>query len=217
MNVKIRNELQNDRRKVEEVTRDAFWDYFQPGADEHFILHCLRKCDDFIPELNFIAEIDGKIVGNIVYTKSKIVFPEGKIITDDVVTFGPLCVLKEYRKLGIGRSLVNHSVEVARKMGFSAIIIFGDPRYYGRLGFRCGEKFDIKTPGDKYAAALMVLPLSSNIDYLIGGQFHESTAFDIDAKDLDDFDSTFEPREKTIGTDSRRDFQVLRSLQYKAD
>lgn len=57
---------------VDDVIREAFWDHFQPGADEHYLAHCLRESPDFIPELCFVAEVDGRVVGAIVYSKSSI-------------------------------------------------------------------------------------------------------------------------------------------------
>ena len=56
----IRNETENDFRAVEELTRDAFWNVYKPGADEHYYAHMMRKHPDFIPELAFVIEKDGK-------------------------------------------------------------------------------------------------------------------------------------------------------------
>ena len=61
----IRNETPDDCRAVEELTREAFWNVYKPGADEHYFVHQMRKHPDFIPELAFVLELDGRIVGNI--------------------------------------------------------------------------------------------------------------------------------------------------------
>ena len=55
--IAIRNEEEAEWRVVEELTRDSFWNYFQPGADEHFLLHKLREHPDFIKELDFVATV----------------------------------------------------------------------------------------------------------------------------------------------------------------
>ena len=73
MNIIIRLENQNDYEEVEDLTREAFWDIYHPGCEEHFVVHKLRKVSAFIPELDFVAVQDDQIVGNIIYSKSKVV------------------------------------------------------------------------------------------------------------------------------------------------
>ena len=69
-NLTIRLETEKDYRAVEELTREAFWNVYKPGADEHYFVHTMRSHPDFIPELAFVLEKDGEIVGNIMYTKA---------------------------------------------------------------------------------------------------------------------------------------------------
>ena len=66
----IRNETPADYREVENLVRDSFWNVYKPGADEHYYVHMMRTHPDFIPELAFVLEADGEIVGNIMYTKA---------------------------------------------------------------------------------------------------------------------------------------------------
>lgn len=143
MEITIRNEAEKDYRKVEEVTREGFWNHFQPGADEHFLLHNLRKSPDFIEELDFVIEADGMIIGNIVFCKSRIIDVKG--MATEVIIFGPVTILPDYQKMGYGRKLIRHAIQAAKDMGFNAILIYGDPRFYGGLGFRAAEKYDITT------------------------------------------------------------------------
>lgn len=119
------------------------------------------------------------------------------------------CVTKQ----GIGSALIKHSISVARAMDYPAICIYGDPRYYSRFGFRCAEKYDIKTADDKYAIALLVLELKPGILNNMAGRFFESPAFEIDEKQLAEYDSTFSFKEKAE-TDSQREFRILASLRY---
>ncbi|MDY6957979.1 MAG: N-acetyltransferase, partial [Halobacteriota archaeon] len=100
MNINIRREEETDYRVVEEITREAFWNLNVPGCEEHYLVHCLRKHPDFIRELDYVAEIEGKVVGNIMYTKSFVVDEDQDKI--DTITFGPLSVLPEYQRKGIG-------------------------------------------------------------------------------------------------------------------
>ena len=154
MDLIIRNEQINEYRTVEELTREAFWNLYVPGCNEHFILHNLRNRSDFIPELDFVAEKEGQIVGQIVYSRGII-----KYIQDaekEVISFGPVSVLPALQKQGIGSTLITHTINLAQEMGFPAICIYGDPRYYSRFGFRCAEKYEIKTADEKFAVALQV-------------------------------------------------------------
>jgi predicted N-acetyltransferase YhbS len=64
----IRLETKDDYRAVEELTREAFWNVYKPGADEHYFVHTMRERPDFIPELAFVLEKGGEIIGNIMYT-----------------------------------------------------------------------------------------------------------------------------------------------------
>ena len=101
MKLKIRLEEKNDYRKVEEITREAFWNLYIPGANEHSIVHYLRNSEVAIPQLNFVATKDGEIVGHIFYTKAEVIDKEG--LSHEVLTFCPLSVFQKFQKQGIGR------------------------------------------------------------------------------------------------------------------
>jgi predicted N-acetyltransferase YhbS len=128
--------------------------------DEHYLIQLLRGTAWPITELSFVAERDGEIAGHIVYTKST---AGGK----PTITFGPLSVLPEYHRQGIGRALVEHSMNAAREMGFGAVVITGVPEYYPKLGFSRGRDFGISLPDGASPDALMVYELIPG--YLSGG------------------------------------------------
>ena len=160
-NLTIRNEKASDYRAVEELVREAFWNLYVPGCNEHFVLHNLRNSIDFIPELDIIAEKEGQIVGQIAYSRGNISYTQS--VEKEVISFGPVSVLPVFQRQGIGSALITHTINLAQKMGFPAICIYGDPRYYSRFGFRCAEKFEIKTTDDKFAVALQVLELQQGV------------------------------------------------------
>ena len=207
----IRKEQKEDYSTVERLVREAFWNLYVPGCSEHFVLHNLRKSDDFVPELDFVAEKDGQIVGQIVYTRG-IVKGEG---TDaqEVISFGPVSVLPAVQRRGIGSALIGHTIALARDMDYPAICIYGDPRYYSRFGFRCAEKYDIKTADDKFAFALQVLELRQGVLGNMSGRFIESAAFTVDESGFAQYDATFPPKEKKE-TESQREFRLMASLRY---
>ena len=80
MNIIIRNETSADYRAVEELTREAFWNVYKPGADEHYFVHMMRSHPDFIPELAFVLELEGRIIGSIMYTKAWLEDEDGPIL-----------------------------------------------------------------------------------------------------------------------------------------
>ena len=129
----IRHETENDYHEVENLIRDAFWNVYKPGADEHYFVHMMRSHPDFIPELAFVLEIDGRIVGNIMYTKAWL--EDGNGVRKEIISFGPLCVAPEYQRQKLGKALIEHSYEAARQLGYDVNINFGNPGNYVSRGF----------------------------------------------------------------------------------
>jgi putative acetyltransferase len=211
MDVTIRNEIEDDYRTVEGLVREAFWNLHVPGCCEHFVLHNLRSSSDFIPELDFVAEKEGQIVGQIAYSRGTIKDKEGS--EKKVIGFGPVSVLPAFQRQGIGSALIIHSANIAKTAGYPAICIYGDPRYYGRFGFRCGEKYEVKTADYKFAVALLALELKQGVLNDMAGRFIESVAFEVDTNELAEYDATF-PHKAKAETDSQREFRLLASLRY---
>ncbi len=178
MNIKLRLETPANYRAVEELTREAFWinTDCRPYIDEHFLVHKLRRSKAFVPELDYVAEVDGRLVGNIMYARSKVVTPEAT--EHEVLTFGPLSVLPEFQNKGIGRALMLATFEKARELGFTAIVIFGHPDYYPRLGFRQAGEFGLTTSGGNTYPPFMAMELIGGALSGISGRFYEAEAYD---------------------------------------
>lgn len=207
----IRLETPADYREAEELTREAFWNHFSPGCAEHLILHQLRSHPDFVPALDFVAEEDGRLVGHIAYTRAEIRREGGDSVA--VLCLGPVSVLPERQRTGIGSALIRHSLGAARDLGFAAVCLYGDPRYYHRFGFRCAEKYDIRTEDGFYAAALHALELKPGALADAAGRFAESPGFAVDEKALADFDAGFAPKEREE-TPFQQEFRFLAGLRY---
>jgi predicted N-acetyltransferase YhbS len=205
MEIKLRLEEEKEYRLVEELTREAFWNVFFPGCCEHLVIHNLRKADEFIKELDFVAIHNNKIVGNIVYV-------EAKIKDDDkeytVLTFGPLSVLPEYQNKGIGGKLINHTIKLSKEMEYKAIIIYGDPEYYKRFGFKKSKEYNITNKDNKYPAALLVLELYPNALNGINGIFDEGKIYEIDEKEFEEFEKGFEKKEKGVTKSQQRFMEI---------
>ena len=103
----IRNERKEDYSIVEEITRKAFYNVYVPGCMEHYLVHVMRDHEDFIPELDFVLERDGQVIGNIMYTKAKLTDENGT--EKEILTFGPVSVLPEYQRNGYGKLWINQS------------------------------------------------------------------------------------------------------------
>jgi len=181
-NVIIRRETKKDYRETENMVREAFWDVYKPGCDEHLILHKLRKVSAFVEELAFVAcdtSENNKIVGNVVYSEAKIINSQNQKRT--VLCLGPLSVLPAYQGKGIGALLVNRSLQKAKLLEYKAVFLFGDPEYYHRFGFGNAKKYDIKTSQGENPDAFMGLELYDNVLSGIQGQFIEDPAFQVES------------------------------------
>jgi len=211
MNLIIRKERKSEYRAVEELTREAFWNVNFPGCVEHYCLHNMRGSSDFIPELDFVAELDGKLMGNIVYTHGKLINDAGK--TYNIISFGPISVLPACQRQGVGSALIKYSVDKASAMGFTAVCIYGDPRYYHRFGFRCAERYDITNSEGKFAAALMSLELVPGALRSMSARFIESDVYKVDEDDFQKYDSTFPLKDKAV-IESQAEFKIIASLVY---
>ena len=87
----IRRETPDDYAEVENLVREAFWNVYRPGCYEHHILHVMRDSDSFVKELDFVMEKDGKLIGQVVYTRAQIETDDGRILP--VMTVGPIGML----------------------------------------------------------------------------------------------------------------------------
>ncbi len=206
----IRNEQEKDFRQVENLTREAFWNLYVPGCNEHYFAHTLRQNPAFIPELDFVLEENGRIVANIMYSRSKIVNDAGEPV--QTITFGPLSVLPERQREGYGGALVRHSVAQAKRLGYKAILIYGDPAFYSRFGFKSAKSFRISTPEGKFLAAHQALELQPGTLDGMRGRAFECDAFKIDAQAAKAFDEAFPPKERKV-TESQKRFAVLSALE----
>ena len=110
----IRNEKPEDYRVVEEMIKKAFWNLAVPGCNEHYFAHQVRKSEDYIPELDFVMEENGQIIGHILYVKAKLVATDGT--EKKILSFGPFTIHPDYQRKGYGRKLLYHSLEAAKEI-----------------------------------------------------------------------------------------------------
>lgn len=144
-NYSIRVENERDYSSVESLVRESFWNVYRPGCTEHYVLHHLRSNPDFIPELAFVMEADGKIIGQNVFVKAQITKEDGTAFP--ILTMGPICIANEYKRKGYGKILLDYSLEKAKALGYGAVCFEGNIDFYGKSGFDFASKFGIKYHG----------------------------------------------------------------------
>lgn len=142
----IRLETPADYREVENLTREAFWNVYRPGCTEHFVLHKYRSNPDFIPELDFVMEEDGHIIGHVMYSKAAITRRDGSTLP--AWTFGPISILPEYKRKGYGLKLLTFSMQKAREMGIGVLCMEGKIGFYGHAGFVTASSLGIHYHGE---------------------------------------------------------------------
>lgn len=192
--VQIRNEEPRDYQHVEEITRKAFYNLYIPGGNEHYLVHIMRGHEDFLPELDFVIEKDGTLIGNIMYTKARLIDEAG--VEKNILTFGPVCIAQAYQRQGYGKLLLEHSFERARALGYDVIVIFGNPGNYVSRGFVSCKKCNICLSDGTFPTAMMVLELQPGV--LDGRKwvYHQSPVFEFDEQAAEHYDETLPPMEK---------------------
>ena len=142
---------------MENLTREAFWNVYRPGCTEHYVLNQYRNNPDFIPELDFVMEEDGKIIGHVMFSKAEIVLDEncpierlrvgdgtsgmGKILP--AWTFGPISIHPDYKRKGYGLKLLNYAIGKARELGIGVLCMEGNIDFYKHAGFDLASKLNI--------------------------------------------------------------------------
>ena len=138
-------ETKRDYNKTENLVRESFWNVYRPGCSEHFVLKCLRNDADFVPQLDFVMEKDGQIIGQIIFVKAAIAKNDGGVLP--VLTFGPICIEKSYQKKGYGKILLDYALDKATEMGFGAVLIAGNIKFYSHCGITYAREYGIRYHG----------------------------------------------------------------------
>lgn len=112
--ITFRNEIPADYRAVENLTREAFWNVYKPGCDEHFILHNFRTRSEFVPELDIIMEEEGILVGHVMFARAEIKLNNSKTLP--IMTFGPISIAPDFKHKGYGTVLLRYAMEKAKEM-----------------------------------------------------------------------------------------------------
>ena len=143
MELTIRKTNKSEFFQTENLTRETFWNLYNPGCSEHFMINNFRKSKVWVEPLDIVALIDDKIVGHIISTKAKVI--DENNTEHEVLHVGPFSVEAELQNNGIGTQLLSYSIKEAQNLGFKGLILFGNPDYYPRFGFKNAREFNITT------------------------------------------------------------------------
>ncbi|MBR7041728.1 MAG: N-acetyltransferase [Clostridia bacterium] len=193
----IRRETKADHAEVEYLIRESFWNVYRPGCSEHLVMHVLRDDPAFVPELDFVMEKDGKLIGQNMFMKTVINADDGRDVP--VLTMGPICITPELKRKGYGKQLLDYSIEKAAEMGFGAVLFEGNILFYGKSGFDYARNFSIRYhdlpegADDSFFLCRELIP-----GYLSGvtGVYQTPKGYYVADADVEEFDKHFPPKQK---------------------
>ncbi len=196
----IRLEKKKDYREVENLVRESFWNVYRPGCLEHYVLKCLRNNPDFVPELDFVMEKDGRIIGQNVFVKTVIKADDGRDIP--IMTMGPICIAPELKRQGYGKILLDYSLRKAAELGCGAVCFEGNILFYGKSGFKYASEYGIRyhgLPEGEDASFFLCKELISGYLDGVTGEYATPKGYfacDENPEDFAKYEATFPHKEK---------------------
>lgn len=193
----IRLERKEERREVENLVRESFWNVYRPGCLEHYVLNQLRNDPAFVPELDFVMEKDGRIIGQNMFMRAAITADDGRKIP--IMTMGPICIANDMKRKGYGKRLLDYSIERAAQLGCGALCFEGNIAFYGKSGFTYAGEYGIRYHGlPEGADASFFLCRELIPGYLDGvtGEYAPPQGYFVDEAKAEAFDRAFPNKEK---------------------
>ena len=190
----IRPETTTDYRAVENLTREAFWNVYRPGCTEPYVLHQFRDRADFVAELSLVMELDGELMGHIMYARSQILSDDGTAIP--IMTFGPISIAPRYKRQGYGTILLRYSMDKAREMGAGALAICGNIGFYGKSDFVVSKTRGVRYFDDPNAEYFLIRELKPGFLDGISGTYKDPEGYFVSDEEAETFDAQFPPKEK---------------------
>ena len=193
----IRNETPADHRAVEYLVRESFWNVYRPGCLEHYALHVLRDDPAFVKELDFVMELDGRIIGQNMFMRAVIEADDGRQIP--IMTMGPICIANDLKRQGYGKLLLDYSLEKAKELGCGALCFEGNIGFYGKSAFGYAREKGLRYRGlpegadDSFFLCRELIP-----GYLNGvtGVYGPPEGYFVDEAACEEFDRSFPPKVK---------------------
>ena len=194
---RIRLERKEDYSEVENLVREAFWNVYRPGCSEHYVIHVLREDPAFVKKLDFVMEINDRIIGQNMFMKTVIDADDGSEIS--VLTMGPICITPELKRKGYGKALLDYSLEKAADLGFGAVLFEGNIMFYGKSGFDYARNFGIRyhdLPEGEDDSFFLCKELIPGYLDSVTGIYRTPQGYYVKDSDVEEFDKRFPAKEK---------------------
>ena len=196
-NLIIRLERKEEYREVENLVRESFWKVYRPGCLEHYVLNQLRNNKAFVPELDFVMEQDGRLIGQNMFMNAIIKADDGRDIP--IMTMGPICITPDLKRKGYGKILLDYSFKKARELGCDALCFEGNIDFYGKSGCSFASEYGIRyhglTEGEDSSFFLCKELIPGYLDG-ITGEYVTPSGYFVDESAVDEFDKTFPSKDK---------------------
>ncbi len=208
----IRAEEEKDYDEVENLVRDAFWNVYRPGAYEHYIVHNLRNDSSFIKDLDYVIEKSNEIIGHINYSNGTLnLYKKNRYGVDiklnegskKTAILGPIAIDPKYQNQGYGTKLIENTLKLAENMNIPFVFVVGDENYYSRFGFESASKYNLFLEGtdtdeeNPFFMIKIIKDIFKDKDY-DKGIFFNPEVFNVDEREVDEFDKNFEHKEKKV-------------------
>ncbi len=196
-NIVIRLEEPKDYRAVEALVRDSFWNVYRPGCLEHYVINQLRDDDAFVKELDFVMELNGKLIGQNMFMRAEIKADDGRTIP--IMTMGPIGIAPEFKRQGYGLILLEYSLKKATELGCGAICFEGNIDFYGKAGFAFASEYGIRyhgLPEEEDASFFLCKELIPGYFDGITGEYQTPQGYFVDEAAAEEFDKLFPTKEK---------------------
>ena len=195
----IRLERKEEYRETESLVRESFWNVYRPGCLEHYVLNQLRNDPAFVPELDFVMEKDGQLIGQNIFVRANIKADSGRDIP--ILTMGPICIAPGFQRQGYGKILLDYSLEKAAALGFNAVCFEGNINFYGKSGFTFAREFGIRyhgLPEDADSSFFLCKELTPKYLNGITGEYATPQGYFVNESEAEEFDKSFPHKEKRI-------------------
>lgn len=147
--IAIRPETHKDYREIISLVLRSFREgtTYSDGTDVLALIEEIRGSEYYIPDLSFVAELDGRIVGHFLFSKFPLSpVPQGgcgRTAETEIVMLAPVSVHADFFRQGIGTAMLTRGIEIVRAREFKGITVEGNYRFYNRLGFKTSSEFGI--------------------------------------------------------------------------
>ena len=163
-------ETLDDAKAIHEIVAAAFG-----RESEARLVELLRADEDaYIPKLALVAEAEGVLLGHVMLTHATV---KGKEEWQ-VLALGPLAVLPDQQRKGVGAALTQAALDSADQLGYPLVVLLGHPTYYPRFGFESARSHGIQPPVEAYPDEAFMVKTLSAYDERIKGTFAFAPAFD---------------------------------------